>query len=41
MLAALRDVDGQPLDLTLTTNASLLEQQGAGRSRTRACGASP
>jgi cyclic pyranopterin phosphate synthase len=27
MLAALRDADGQPLDLTLTTNASLLERK--------------
>ncbi|MGA1316331.1 MAG: GTP 3',8-cyclase MoaA [Rubrivivax sp.] len=27
MLASLRDVDGQPLDLTLTTNGSLLERK--------------
>ena len=40
MLAALRTPDGEPLDLTLTTNGSLLARKAAGAEATPACSAS-
>ena len=38
-LAALRTPDGQPLDLTLTTNGSLLARKAQGAQGGRACSA--